>query len=244
MLTFLNDSNLGLDPECKPWNEVLPGLGITTISTTDLPALDRSVADHEPDIVFMPIADFHRVLASGDRYYRGFAMVTSKFTGNTNLPSVLVVRKDDPATCLADLCGAAYAYINKSCTSSYYAPAILLQRIGRSLSDFFSLRPAAPWQGQIDAVTSGVVRATMVPEDVWTSSASNAETTKIVGRYDEATGALIVVRDGLDAEVLRRLLDAVIAWKPDPDAIFGGFKPFTEADVADFFRDLDLLSAI
>lgn len=244
MLTFLNDSNLGLDPERDPWNEVLPALGIETISTIDLPELDRSVAEHEPDIVFMPIADFHRVLASGDRHYRGFAMVKSKFTGSTNLPSVLVVCKDDPATCLAELKGAAFGYINRACTSSYYAPAILLHRLGTSLVDFFDLRPTAPWQGQIDAVISGEVRATMVPEDVWRSTASNGERTKIVGRYDEATGAIIVVRNGLDAGVLHRLLDAAVAWKPERDAIFGGFKPFTDAAVATFFRDLDLLPGI
>lgn len=244
MLTFLNDSNLGLDPERDPWHEVLPALGIETISTTDLPELDRSVAEHEPDIVFMPIADFHRVLASGDRHYRGFAMVKSKFTGGTNLPSVLVVRQDDPAECLADLAGAAFAYINRSCTSSYYAPAILLHRLGASLGDFFDLCPTAPWQGQIDAVKSGEVRATMVPEDVWRSTVSNAETTKIVGRYDEATGAVIVVRNGLDAGILRRLLETVVAWRPESDAIFGGFKPFTDAAVATFFRDLDLLPAM
>ena len=244
MLTFLNDSNLGLDPERNPWNEVLPRLGIATISTTDLPELDRSVAEHEPDIVFMPIADFHRVLASGDRHYRGFAMVMSKFTGTTNLPSVVVVRKDDPATRLSDLDGASFAYINSSCTSSYYAPAILLHRLGRSLGDFFDLRPTAPWQGQIDAVKSADVRATMVPEDVWRSTASNDETTKIVGRYDEATGAIIVVRNGLDADVLRQLLEAAVAWKPESDAIFGGFKPFTDAAVATVFGDLDLLAGI
>ena len=38
------------------------------------------------------------------------------------MPSVLVVRKDDPAESLMDLEGATYGYINKSCTSSYFPP--------------------------------------------------------------------------------------------------------------------------
>jgi phosphonate transport system substrate-binding protein len=243
VLTFLIDENLGLYPNESPWREVFPELGIATISTTDLPELDRSVDLHQPDIVFMPIADFHRVLASGDRYYRGFAMLKSKFTGTTSLPSVLVVRREDPATSLADLSGATFGYINQSCTSSYYAPAILLQRLGRSLGDHFSLRPTAPWQGQIDAVRSGEVRATMVLEDVWKSTPSNAEITKVIGRYDGATGAVIVVRDGIDGAVLNSLLDALVTWKPRPDALFGGFKAFSDADVAEFFRDLDALPA-
>lgn len=241
MPTFLIDTNLGLYPDEAPWCEVLPSLGIATISTIDLPELDRSVAEHEPDIVFMPIADFHRVLASGDRHYHGFAMVKSKFTGLTKLPSVLIVRKDDPAARLEDLSGATFAYINRSCTSSYFAPAILVHRLGRSLTDFFDLHATAPWQGQIDAVRSGEVRATMVPEDVWKSTPTNAETTKVIDRYDGATGAVIVVRDGLDDAVLHTLLDALVTWKPPSGAIFGGFTPYSEADVADFFGDLDQL---
>ncbi|WP_445167464.1 phosphate/phosphite/phosphonate ABC transporter substrate-binding protein [Mycolicibacterium sp. Dal123E01] len=243
MPSFLIDSNLGLDPAEEPWRSVFSRLGITTTCTTDLPELDRSVEAHEPDIVFMPIADFHRVLASGDRHYRGLAMLTSKFTGATTLPSVLVVGKNDPATCLDDLQGASFGYINRSCTSSYYAPAILLQHAGRSLSDFFDLRPTVPWQGQIDAVVSGDVRATMVLEDVWKTTPSNAETTKVIGRYDQATGALIVVRDGLDETVVRALLDTLLAWKPKPGALFGGFAAFTESGVARFFQDLDQLPA-
>jgi ABC-type phosphate/phosphonate transport system substrate-binding protein len=239
--SFLIDDNLGLHPDEKPWSEFLPRAGITTSTTTDLPELDRSVAAHEPDIVFMPIADFHRVWATGDRYYRGFAIVTSKFTGGTALPSVLVVRKDDPATGIADLVGASFGYINRSCTSSYFALAILLQRMGRSLDDVGTLRPTPPWQGQIDAVVSGDVRATFVLEDVWKSTPANAETTKIIGRYDDATGAVIVVRDGLDENLLHTLLDAFVGWQPKPEAIFGGFKPFADSDVAGFFADLDQL---
>jgi phosphonate transport system substrate-binding protein len=170
-------------------------------------------------------------------------MLKSKFTGTTSLPSVLVVRKDDPATCLEDLSGATFSYINRSCTSSFYAPAILLHRLGRSLDAHFSLQPTAPWQGQVDAVRSGEVRATMVLEDVWKSTPSNAETTKIIGRYDGATGAVIVVRDGIDEDVLNSLLDTLVSWKPRPDALFGGFKAFSEADVAEFFHDLDALPA-
>lgn len=243
MPSFLIDDNLGLHPGEKPWSDFLPRAGITTSTTTDLPELDRSVAAHEPDIVFMPIADFHRVWAAGDRYYRGFAIVTSKFTGGTALPSVVVVRKDDPATGLADLAGASFGYINRSCSSSYFALAILLQRIGFSLDGFATLRPTPPWQGQIDAVASGDVRATIVLEDVWKSTPANAETTKIIGRYDNATGAVIVVREGLDEGFLHTLLDALVTWQPKPEAIFGGFKPFADSDVARFFADLDQLPA-
>lgn len=240
-LLFLLDTNLGLAIDQKPWPGFLAANGIETRSTTDLVRLDAMVAAHEPDIAFMPIADFHRLLAGGDDHYRGLAIATSKFTGTTSLPSVLVVRSDDPADSLAELEGVKYAYINKSCSSSYFSPAILLQQEGKALHDFFELVPTAPWQGQIDAVIAGRVRATMVPEDIWKTTPANARKTKIVGRYDNATPALAVVRSDLDEPLRAALLDALVSWVPGWDGVYGAFRPFFRADVHRFFHDLDQL---
>lgn len=241
--TFLLDNNLGLTIDDKPWPDFLARWAIEVVSTTDLVRLDAMMAGHEPDIAFMPIADFHRLLAIGDDHYRGFAIATSKFTGTTTLPSVLVVRHDDPANGLADLEGARYAYINKSCSSSYFSPAILLAAQGRKLRDFFDIVPTAPWQGQIDAVVSGSVRATMVPEDVWRTDPANARTTRIIARYDNATPALVVARHDLDEALAKGLLDALVTWVPRWDGVYGAFRPFYRADVHRFFHDLDQLPA-
>lgn len=242
-MEFLVDSNLGLPVNEKPWSDILAGLGVTTSLTNDLPELDRSVARHEPDIVFMPISDFHRLLAAGDTYYRGLAAVTSKLTGSSKLPSVLVVRKDDPAESISDLPGATFGYINTSCSSSYFCPAILLNRRGDDLHGFFDLRATAPWQGQIDAVIDGTVRATMVVEDIWRATPSNADTTKVIGRYDDATGAVVVVGDGVPEGLRKRLLDALVTWHPGPDALFGPFTRYRDEDVAAFFADMERLPA-
>lgn len=238
-LLFLLDTNLGLAIDEKPWPAFLARSGIRTASTTDLVDLDRRMAAHEPDIAFMPIADFHRLVATGDDHYRGLAIATSKFTGTTSLPSVLVVRSDDPANSLEDLEGATYAYINKSCSSSYFSPAILLHAKSKRLDSFFKIVPTAPWQGQIDAVVGNRVRATMVPEDIWKSSADNARTTKIIGRYDNATPALVVARRDLDETLRNVLLDALVTWVPKWEGVYGAFRPFYYADVHRFFHDLD-----
>jgi phosphonate transport system substrate-binding protein len=136
--TFLLDANLELTVDEKPWLDFMAKQGIKAMQTTDLPYLDEMVARHEPDIAFMPVADFHRLLARGDNYYRGFAIGTSKFTGTTNLPSVLVVRADDPAESLQDLQGAKYAYINKSCSSSYFPQRSCLGSKERSSTIFWT----------------------------------------------------------------------------------------------------------
>jgi phosphonate transport system substrate-binding protein len=239
--TFLIDTNLGLAVDERPWPEFLATWRIDVEQTTDLVLLDAKVAAHEPDICFMPIADFHRLLAGGDAHYRGVAIATSKFTGTTSLPGVVVVRKDDPASRLLDLEGAKCAYINKSCSSSYFTPAILLNRHGKRLTRFLEMVPTAPWQGQVDAVIAGTVRATVVPEDVWLTNPENAEATRIIGRYDTSTPALVVARHDLDAALGRALLDALVSWVPRWENIYGAFRPFYRADVHRFFHDLDQL---
>jgi phosphonate transport system substrate-binding protein len=154
---------------------------------------------------------------------------------------VLVVRVDDPAESLQDLQGAKYAYINKSCSSSYFPPAILLGQQGKKFDDFLDKVPTAAWQGQIDAVIAKQVRATMVPEDTWRTNPANAQTTKIVDRYDNATPALVVVRQDLDDALGKVLLDALVSWVPKWEAVYGAFRPFYYADVQSFFHDLDQL---
>ena len=240
-LTFLNDANLGLETDELPLRQVLSEHGIAVEDSTDLRDIDKRVAAHEPDLAYIPSADFHRLIAKGDDHYRGLAIPTSKFTGLVTLPSVLVVRKDDPATSLDKLEGAEYGYINKSCTSSYFPPAVLLNKQEIDFRTFLRLKPTAAWQGQMDAVVAGGVRATMVPEDVWRTTPGNAKTTRLIGRYDTAKPALVVVRHDLDPDVRRAVLDGLIAWVPKWEAVYGCFKPFYHADVHPMFHDLDLL---
>lgn len=238
---FLLDTNLGLALAEPPWPEVLETHEVATVETTDLVRLDAMMRAHEPHVAFLPIADFHRLLAEGDTHYRGLAIATSKYTGTTNLPSVLVVRHDDPASDLADLKGARSAYINKSCSSSWFSPAILLHERGETLTRYFEMVPTKPWQGQVDAVVAGSVRATMLPEDVWRTTPANANATRIVARYDGATPALVVIRRDVEPAVATALLDALLAWVPGWGSVYGAFRPFFRADVHRFFHDLDQL---
>ena len=210
-LTFLLNTNFGLAPDEYPWSELLPALGITAQPLNDLSQIRQAMADHVPDLAFISVSDFLRSVAKGDQHYRGFAIPTSKFTGTTNLPSVLVVRRDDPAASFADLAGARYGYINQACSSSYFPPSIVLGQRGKRLAEYLDIVQVKPWQGQIDAVVAGEVRVTMVAEDVWKTTPANAQDTKIIGRYDNGKPALIVVRQHLDEEVDKKLLAALVA---------------------------------
>ena len=243
MLSFVLDRNLGL-PACEePWTSILSAAGIAAEETADLAVIDQQLAEHRPDVAYIPTADFHRIVRSGDQHYRGLAIATSKFTGVPRQTSLLVVRADDPATGLGDLAGADYGYINTACTSSYFSPAILVNRIGKRLDTFWHCELVPAWQGQIDAVIAGKVRATMVLEDVWKTTPANAETTKVIGEYDNCKPPVVIVRANLDAGTCRTLLDALLAWEPDWSGIYGGLKPYYYADVHPFFHDLDQLAA-
>jgi ABC-type phosphate/phosphonate transport system substrate-binding protein len=169
------------------------------------------MADHVPDLAFISISDFLRSVAKGDQHYRGFAIATSKFTGTTNLPSVLVVRQDDPAQSFADLEGARYGYINKSCSSSYFPANIVLAKQGKRLDEYVNIVQVKPWQGQIDAVVAKEVRATMVAEDVWKTTPGNAQHTRIIGRYDNAKPAPIVARQDPNAKAISALVEGLFA---------------------------------
>ncbi len=239
-IKFILDSNLGLPVAEKPWSTILSEAGITAEPTTNLTYIDRVLADHQADIAYVPAPDFYRAGAKRDHHYRGLAIATSKFTGQPIQRSLLVVRKDDPATGLKDLARAKCGYINKSCTSSYFPLAILLNRQGIKLDEYLAIEPVKPWQGQVDAVRAGTVRATMILEDVWKMTPQNQDETKVIGQFDGCIPPVVVVRDGLDEAVRRRLLDALISWIPPWEGVYGAFKPYYYADAQAFFHDLDL----
>ena len=240
-IKFVLDANLELPVDEKPWSDTLPAAGITAEPSTNLAYVDRVLADHKADIAFIPTADFHHVGGKGDHHYRGLAIATSKFTGQPTRRSLLVVRKDDPANGLKDLSAAKYGYINKSCSSSYFPPAVLLREQGLRLNEFLKIEPVRAWQGQIDAVVAGKVRATMVLEDVWKTTPRNANDTKVIGHFDNCKPPVVVVREGLDESLSKKLLDALVAWIPRWDAVYGAFKPYYYADVHSFFHDLGQL---
>lgn len=239
---FLIDSNLPIDTREDAVASVLREFDIRVEASNDLPEIGRKLAAHEPDLAFIPSADYHRSLRKGDRHYRGLVMPTSKFTGSTDLPSVLVVREDDPAESLLDLEGATYGYINRSCTSSYFPPIIMLNERGLRFDRFLKGRPVKPWQGQIDAVVRGEVRATMTAEDIWRTTPANGEKTKLVGRQD-GKPAIVVARYDLDPKLRAALADALVQWVPPWSSIYGCFRPFLYADVHCFFHELDMLPA-
>jgi phosphonate transport system substrate-binding protein len=242
--TFLMDQNLGIHPNQQPWKGLFAGADIDAVSTTDLARAEKMFADHEADIAYLPSAVLHRLYAKSDQHYRGLLVSTSKFTGGPSMRVLLVVGKNDPATSLDDLAGAKYGYINRSCSSTYFPPSILLARQNQRLDDYFDLvviDVGETWQELNEAVVSQKIRATMVLEDVWKTFPENAETTKVIGQYDGSMGPVVSVSVDFDEEKATLLSDVFLQFSPRWDAVYGGYKPFYLADMHHWFHDLDQL---
>lgn len=242
---FVLDSNLGLPVRHGEIADVLRKQGFAIEGSADLGEVARRLAAHDADIAFVPSGMFHRLFAQGDRFYDGLVLAASKFTGDVTIASLLIVHSDDEAESIDDLEGAPYGYINKACSSTWYPAEILLAAKGRRPDRFFdakTVNPGSTWQGLVDAVVEGAVRATMVLEDVWRTQAENAARTRVIDRYAGTKGPVLLVRRDLSASARNALREALLDWFPEWDAVYGGFKPFYLADVRPWFHDLDRLA--
>ena len=226
-----------------PWSDNLAKAGIVADVTTDLDHIDQLLGDGGPDIAYIPGADFCKMNLLGNVHYRGALIATSKFTGEARQRTLLVVRKNDPATCIDDLAGAEYGYMNTSCTSSYFPAAILTNRNGKRVGDFFTMRVVSGWQQRVDAIVSRKIRATMILEDVWKMTPANVQNAKIIGVFEGCPPPILIVNTTLDKNVVDSLTEEFLAWKPEWDAVYGAFRPYCNADISPFEHYMSELPA-
>ncbi len=240
-LTFILDKNLELPITEKPWKDILSESGISTEVTTDLVRIDHLLADDGPDIAYVPGADFCVMLVKGNKHYRGLLIATSKFTGQPAQRTLLVVRKDDPAKSLDDLEGSEYGYMNRSCSSSYFPPSILLQQKGKKLEEFLKIKAVPGWQPRVDAVVAKTIRSTMILEDVWKMTPKNTDVAKVIGEYVPSPPAILIVRNDLDPKIVETLQEHLLRYIPEWTNVYGAFRPYFFADVQTFYHQLSQL---
>jgi ABC-type phosphate/phosphonate transport system substrate-binding protein len=149
-----------------------------------------------------------------------------------------VVRQDDQASSLDDLEGSTYGYLNRSCSSSFFPPAIMLHEKGKKLETFFELKQVAGWQDRVNAVVAKSVRATMILEDVWKMTPENAQMTKVIGEYDSCVPAVLIVRKDLSPEVATLFREHLLSYMPNWKNVYGAFRPFYFADIQTFYHQL------
>jgi hypothetical protein len=242
-ITFVLHRNLDLPTDKEPWNGMLKAAGIKAEASTDLVHIDKLLSEGGPDIAYVPGGDFCRLILHGNQYYQGLVISTSKFTGEPSQRTLLVVRKDDPANSIEDLAGSTYGYMNKSCSSSYFPPAIMVNSKGTHFDEFFKIVEVPGWQNRVDAVVAKKIRSTMILDDVWKMTPSNAQTCKINGQMDHCPPSILIVNKRLDSETVAKLRGQALSFMPSWQAIYGSFRPYFYADVQTFTHSLSELPA-
>ena len=239
----LFDTNLEFPLRDPRWAKFFAAEGCKISNTTDLDALTEALHGHQADFSYLPCANYF--FLRDDSIYRGVASALSPRTRQPSQNSVMVVRTSDAAARWQDLRNARLGYINTYCTTSYFAPSILLARESLALNSFFRAGPVAAWQGQIDAVADGTIDVTMVYEDVWLARADNAARTRIIARIDELPTPTVIVRSDAGAFALR-FKAALLALAPLGNAspLYAGFADYQDTAMKRFFAALETVPAI
>jgi phosphonate transport system substrate-binding protein len=231
---FAHDVNLGFPLDHPDWAVFFRAQGWHTAGYDDMGKLTAVLRSHAAAASFLPAANYFYV--RNDPTYAGLAGALAMRTGATTVSSLLVVPKASAARSITDLKGARLGYINTYCTTSYFAPAILLAEQGIAFDGFFAAKPAGAWQHQIDTMLAGEVDATMVEEGIWLDTPANQELTKIIGRVDGLPGPLIVLARNIAPAFASAFLSRLLATKTaKPHQPFAGYAAYNADVVKNFF---------
>jgi phosphonate transport system substrate-binding protein len=235
---FIMDSNLGFPVEDPVWAAFFSKNRIKIQGYVDLDQMSSEIRKNASTFCYLPAANYFYIRS--DSFYLPIASALFASNKTTKISSLLVVSKDSHISSLSQLKGKRLGYINTYCTSSYFAPAILLHRNGYSFQDFFSERiGVGAWQKQIDAVIAGKVDATMVQEDVWHSLPSNAQKTKILDQVDNLPSPLILCAPNAPEGLKKEFVELLLSHQATSQAhlLFNGFTRFQKELVSNFYTE-------
>jgi phosphonate transport system substrate-binding protein len=238
---FAHDGNLGFPTDDPAWREFVNRHGIRVASYHDMPKLTHELEDEVKAFSYLPAANYYYI--RHDPSYEAVASALYAADQTPKLTSLLVVRESSGITAIDQLHGLRLGYAHPYCTTSYFAPALLLMDNGYSIGDFFSeLIQVPPYQGQIDAVVTERVDATMVQEDVWRKEPRNAGTTRVIAKKHDLPTPLIIVSARADDDFRNELTQLMFSNRPPvtPATLFSGFVPYQQKQVQEFFAASEL----
>ncbi len=234
-LTFAYDGNFRFDVDDREWTALFHKHHLRPVRYDDMAALTEALQTSVQTVSYLPAANYFYV--RDDPAYEPIASALYAGDGSPNLSSVLVVRASSNVVDVDQLAGGSLGYAHPYCTTSYFAPALVLKERGHSIADFFQdLVIVPPYEGQIDAVVAGVVDATMVQEDIW-ETAPNAGLTRLIARKAHLPSPVVLVDAGAGAGLKRDVTDVVLSHRPDvtPNILFTGFVPYRRGQIEEFF---------
>jgi phosphonate transport system substrate-binding protein len=231
-----HDGNLGLPVDDPAWREFLDCHGMHAAAYDDMAKLTVDLKQSVKAFAYLPAANYFYL--RDDPWYEPVASALYAADRTPRLSSVLVVAKSSGITALDQLRGRRLGYAHRYCTTSYFAPALVLMENHHAIGDFFAaLIQVPPYQGQIDCVVAGRVDATMVQEDVWLKTPANAEATRVIARRDNLPTPLVIVAANTAGEFKKDLRQLLFSHHPriTPTTLFSGFVPYQRQQVEGFF---------
>jgi phosphonate transport system substrate-binding protein len=234
--TLAHDGNLGFPVDDPAWQGFLARHGIHAAAYHDMAKLTVDLRHSAKAFAYLPAANYFYL--RDDPSYEPVASALYVADQTPRMSSVLVVAKSSGITALNQLRGRRLGYAHMYCTTSYFAPALLLLENSDAIADFFAeLIQVPPYQGQIDSVVAGKVDATMVEEDVWRKTPANAEATRVVARKDDLPTPVVIVGANTSGAFKKDLEQVLFFHRPriTPTALFAGFVEYQRHQVEEFF---------
>ena len=235
-LTFAYDGNFCFDTGDPAWRSFFASHGVEPVRYDDMAKLTQALRSRIQTAAYLPAANYFYVRDIGD--YEPLASAVYAAENSTSLTSVLVVRADGGVTDVEQLRGGSYGFVHEYCTTSYFAPALLVHEHGSTLSSFFGrLVQVAAYEAQVEAVLAGAVDCTMVQEDVWRKHPEYAETTRVIAREASLPTPVVIVDRNADVALRRDLGDVLLNHRPPitGDTLFAGFEPIEREHLDRFF---------
>lgn len=237
--SFVHDANLRLPIDDPAWRQFLARHGVDVVGFSgDMAPLTERVAKDTTTFAYLPAAYYFAI--RDHAVYEPIASAVSAADGTASFASVLTVPASSEVRDVDDLAGRRLGTAHRYCTSSFLAPAVLLAEHGHRIEEFLgALVIVPPYQGQIDAMLAGTVDATMVEEDVWQRTASNAETTRVIARKDGLPTPLLIVHRAVAPDLRVDLAKLVLGHRPEitPETLFAGFVAYQRAAIEQFFDE-------
>jgi len=235
-LALAHDGNLNLPVDDPAWRDFLDRHGFHAAAYDDMAKLTVDLQQSMRACAYLPAANYFYL--RDDPSYEPLASALYAADQTPNLSSLLVVTKSSGITTIDQLRGRRLGYAHRYCTTSYFAPALVLLENHDTIADFFAeLVQVPPYQGQIDCLVAGRVDATMVQEDVWRKNPANAEATRVVARRDNLPTPLVIVGKDTAGEFKEDLRRLLFSRRPriTPTTLFSGFVPYQRQQVEEFF---------
>jgi phosphonate transport system substrate-binding protein len=228
------------------------GLRIKVYMPTDYVGVVEALRNKTADIAFVHPAGY----VFANREAKAQIVAVDVWHGKTSYTSRIFVRKDSGFKSVEELRGKTIAFADPASTSGYVYPMVLLMKKGlvknRDPKTFFKeamfagtheAALLALLNGNVDAVAS----FDLAPEQ-YLKDKSRVDKVTYIAETDPIPEAGMVVREGLDPAIVKKLQDALMAfnapeYRPILKDFYGidGFAPVKDSDYNSVRDAIDLL---